>query len=497
MRLRATEEGVIVQRLSGTDALFLSAETPAWLQSVGGLTILDPADSPDFSYDAVVANLRERIALVPKLRWKLRSVPLGLDRPVWVADRDFDLDNHLHRVTVPRPGGRRETAEVVGKILGHQIDRSRPLWELWYLDGIVNGRVAMVMKYHHCMLDGVAGSGMASLMLDLEQFPEEPPAPPPTVDDPSEPSELELLARGAFTASTSPLRAARYSAQLARRALSVANFARSNELPPFMAAPPSPINGPVGQRRAFSFASVSLADVKAVRRAFGVKANDVFLALCAGALRSHLLERGELPDKPLTTGVPVSTREEGDDSLDNRVAFMLVSLATDIADPAERIAAIHRSSTNAKAFTAAFRSTGLNSLGEVAPPLVVQSAIRLAAGSGLLDHMPSMSNTLISNVPGPPFTLWSVGAKVTGIFSTSVIMQDMGANITLFSYGDRVDFGIHVDPDVVADPWAIADALPVAMAELMTAAGLGAPTPVEDAFGAHQPRRARRRRSAD
>ncbi|MCU0273553.1 MAG: WS/DGAT domain-containing protein, partial [Acidimicrobiales bacterium] len=341
----------------------------------------------------------------------------------------------------------------------------------------------LVMKYHHCMLDGVAGAGLATVLLDLEQHPAEPPIPAEgnTENAGREPSDLELLTRGLFHAGTTPVRALRYGTQLARRAVSVAAAARDGVLPP-VRSPRTSLNRSIGAQRAFAFTSVSLDDVKRIRRHFdaafddadgtGVKVNDVFLALCAGALRRHLEDLGELPDAPLSCGVPVSTREPGDSSLDNRVGFMIVSLATDVADPAERLRAIATSSRRAKDFTRTVRSTPLASVGETAPPLLVGPAIRLAYEARLL---------------GRPFDLWSVGARVTGIFSTSVILEGMGLNVTLFTYGDRVDFGLHVDPEQVPDPWAIAERIPGALAELLTAGGLGAPTPVEDAFGITAP----------
>jgi Uncharacterised protein family (UPF0089). len=160
-----------VRRLSGTDSLFLAGETPSWHQHVAGLTILDPSDSPDFGFEALMRTVGERLPLIPKLTWKLKSVPFGLDRAVWVDDPDFDITRHIRRLEVARPGGPRQAAEAVAPILGNQLDRRHPLWELWYVDGIVNDRVAVLMKFHHCLLDGAAGSVLATLLLDLEPFP--------------------------------------------------------------------------------------------------------------------------------------------------------------------------------------------------------------------------------------------------------------------------------------------------------------------------------------
>jgi diacylglycerol O-acyltransferase / wax synthase len=170
-----------MKRLGGTDALFLSMETPSWHQHVGGLTILDP-EGREVTFQRLLANVERRIPLAPKFRWKLKEVPFRLDRPVWVDDPDFDVRKHVRRIGVPSPGGPRETAEVAGQLLSYQLDRRRPLWELWYLEGLANGRVGMVMKYHHCLLDGVAGASLATVLMDLEPEPDPasiPPLPPP------------------------------------------------------------------------------------------------------------------------------------------------------------------------------------------------------------------------------------------------------------------------------------------------------------------------------
>jgi WS/DGAT/MGAT family acyltransferase len=477
-----------MRRLAGTDALFLSMETPSWHQHVGGLTILDP-EGREVGFQRLLANVERRIPLAPKFRWKLQEVPFGLDRPVWVDDPDFDVRKHVRRIGVPSPGGARETAEVAGQLLGYQLDRRRPLWELWYLEGLANGRVAMVMKYHHCLLDGVAGASLATVLMDLEPEPDPagiPPLPPPEEASAGPtPSELELFGRGLVPDLGLPVRLARYVGTSAARLGTMANFLRRDERSrtALMRAPRTPFNAAVGPNRALAFASVSLDDVRAVKQHHGVKVNDVVLALSAGALRHYLAGLGELPEDPLISGVPVSTRAEGDDAMDNQVSTMFVSLATDVADPVERLLAIHASSTSAKEMGEAVRARQIQSLGEVASPLILGTAIRAVYGAQLIARSPMRINTLVSNIPGPPVPLYTCGARVTGIYSSSVILEGMGVNITVLSYIDRLDFGVHVDPDLVPDPWAIAEGVPEALAELLEASGLGAPTAVEDPFG--------------
>jgi WS/DGAT/MGAT family acyltransferase len=281
------------------------------------------------------------------------------------------------------------------------------------------------------------------------------------------------------------VRAARYLGTSAARLGTMANFLRRDEKSrtALMRAPKTPFNAPVGPNRALAFASVSLEDVRKVKEHNGVKVNDVVLALSAGALRGYLARLDELPEDPLISGVPVSTRADGDTAMDNQVATMFVSLATDVADPVERLQAIHESSTSAKEMGQAVRARQIQSIGEVASPLILSTAIRAVYNAQLIARSPMRINTLVSNIPGPPIPLYTCGARVTGIYSSSVILEGMGVNITVLSYIDRIDFGIHVDPDLVPDPWDIADGIPEALAELLQASKLGQPTPVEDPFG--------------
>ncbi len=475
-----------MRRLSGTDSLFLAGETPTWHQHVGGLTVVDPTNAPDFGFDTLYNNIASRLPLVPKLTWKLKAVPLGLDRAVWIDDPTFDLRHHIFRMTVPAPGGPRETADAVTPIMSRQLDRRLPLWELWYLDGLVNGRVAVLMKFHHCLLDGGAGSVLASLLLDLD--PTGTPTPIPEMPSPQPPpSDLRLFVEALLPAAMAPLRATRYGLRLTRRGLDVARHVITRPERPDMGsmlrAPKTSFNASIGPRRSMAFSSIAFDDVKALRRHYDVKINDLALALCAGALRTYLDDRDELPARPLSVGIPVSTRADGDTSLGNQLSYLAVPLPTNLADPEEQLRAIVRETHAAKGVHEAMRASRLGSVADTAPPFVIAAVLRLAYQSHVLGHIPGMMNTIVSNVPGPPMDLYMAGARLTGIYSASVLLDQMGLNITLYTFGNRVDFGIHVDPDLIDDPWAIASAIPRALAAMMRAAGLGRPSPIEDPFG--------------
>ncbi|MEQ8840772.1 MAG: wax ester/triacylglycerol synthase family O-acyltransferase [Acidimicrobiales bacterium] len=476
-----------MKRLSGTDALFLSMEQPNWHQHIGGLTILDRSDAPDCTFLSMRASMVHRLPLTPKFMWRLKEVPLRLDRAVWVDDPHFDIDRHLFHVALPAPGGPNELADLVGDILGRQLNRRRPLWEMWFIEGLPNDRVALLLKYHHCLLDGMASASLAAVMFDFAAD-----APPPDLPDTVEmagpaPSDFELMARAVVPTVTTVMRVADYVGRAAQRGATVVAMAREGKGVVPRSVPSTIFNGSIGPKRRMAFASVAMDDVKAVKAHYGVKVNDVVLAICSGALRNYLLDRDALPAGSLITGVPVSTRAAGDESQENKLASMIVSLATDVDDAGERLIAIHASSQGAKEVTAAVRTTRIPSVGEIAPPALLNTALRTMAATGLIAHMPTVMNTLISNVPGPPFPLYFSGARVTGIFSSSVIVEGMGLNITLFSYMDRLDFGLHVDPLLVPDVGDIAEGFPVALAELMTAAGLGDPSVVEDPLGFTRP----------
>ena len=472
-----------MKRLSGTDALFLSMESPSWHQHVGGVVILDPAESSKFSFERMRDTLNDRLDFVPKYRWKLKEVPLHLDRPVWVEDPSFDINRHVRRIAVPPPGGRRELGELIGQLMSHPLDRRSPLWELWYVDGVVGGQVAVIAKYHHCLMDGMSGASLAEQLFDLEPDPPEPPPFEGEVETPGdrEPSDIELLARGLIPTLRTPGRMLRYAARSAQRGITMATFARRNPTP-LLGAPSTPFNGQVHSRRLLAFGAVALSDVRRIKDEMGVKVNDVILALVAGALRRYLAGMDALPDKALIAAVPLSTRVADDAEQTNQVANMSASLATDIDDPVERLKTIYANTQSAKAMTEAIRARKIQSVGEVAPPLFFNIASRAVWASNITRRMPVVMNVIVSNVPGPPIPLYSAGAKVRGIYAASVLMFNAGMNFTVMSYEDRLDFGITVDPDLVPDPWAVADALKAALAELFEALKLGSPTEVHDPF---------------
>jgi WS/DGAT/MGAT family acyltransferase len=453
-----------MEQLPGSDVLFLAVETDTVYAHVGGLTILDPTGAPGFSYARLAEIADERLRRVPRFTKKLRRVPFDLDRPYLVDDPDFEIEKHVHRIAVPSPGGFRELAKVVGHLYARHLDRRKSLWEMWFIEGLANGRVALFFKTHHAIMDGRSGAGLAELFFDVEPDPAprplEPKAPQPGA--PSEPAALLLAARGLESMLRTPFRLLRYGFQVARQLRVMLPYLREPEMPSVTGLPRVSFNAPLGRERAFACTSVPLATVKAIKNHFGVKVNDVLLALTGSAVRRYLEARDELPEQPLVAAVPVSTRSEDDASLGNQLNATSISCATDLSDPAERLLQIHKSATTAKQMEKAMRAQELSALGDAAPPGLINLAFRALAGAGLSVPM----NVAVSNVPGPSIPLYIAGARVEHIYPMSLLLPKSGLNVTVFSYCGQVAFGFTVDPELVPDPWSLAEGIPVALDEL-------------------------------
>ncbi len=461
------------RQVPGPDAAFLYGERPEWHFHVSALIMLDPSTSDRFSFDAVVDQLRRRIHHAPQFRWKLVEGPfrLRLERPIWVDDPDFDIANHVHRVAVPGPGDQRALGDLVGRLVGYKIDRTRPLWEMWLIEGLDDGRQALLAKIHHSIIDGSSGTEMITLLYDTEAEPDPDPEPPPYEPE-AVPALIERVGMAAVHSVTWPLRVGRFSRQLLRQGITMGRHALG-ENPPAqpLQAPRTSLNGRLTPDRRFSSAVVSLADAKAVKDAFGVKLNDVVMAISAGALRHYLLASDALPDKPLIAQVPVSLRADPDDSeIGTKVAALFCSLATDVEDPAERLRAIRASSVQGKAVREELTARHEINWTDTLPPAAIALAARTWSAAGLDERTPPVFNLIISNVVGPPFDLFLAGARVDAMYPMGPLLYGSGVNLTVVSSADELHFGLMSCPTLVPDPWTIADAIPVALDELVAAA---------------------------
>jgi WS/DGAT/MGAT family acyltransferase len=459
-----------MQRLTGLDATFLYMETPTAYMHVAGLMILDPSTIPDgFTFEDVHEFYESRLHLAAPFRRRLAEIPLGLHHPLWIEDPDFDLDYHLRHIAVPSPGGERQLADLVSRLVAIPLDRSRPLWECWVIEGLEHGHVAVLTKVHHAAIDGVSGNEITVAMLQLSPEDVAPPPEEEWVPD-HVPSEIERLGYAFNSLVRQPVRLAKTVRRTVSTTLQLRQRNKQPDVTPtpgLFSAPRTSFNAALTARRSFAMASVSLTDVKMVKNAFGVTVNDVVLGLCSGALRSYLDALDEQPDGPLMAMVPVSVRTEDEKgTLGNRVSNMTCSLASDIDDPVERLHAIHEGTKGAKEQLNAVGADSLTDWVEFAAPAVLGRAARFYSRTHLANIHKPVFNVTISNVPGPPFPLYSSGARMLANFPLGPIFDGGGINITVMSYLDQLDFGVVVCTDLVPDPWVITDGIVASLDEL-------------------------------
>jgi len=462
-----------MKRLSGADAFFLYSERPTWPMHIGSLMIVDSSEAPGFGYDAVRRLLTERINEIPEFTMKVKEVPLGLGRPLLIDDPEFDIDHHVHRTAVPPPGGRPQLAALVGDMISVRLDRRRPLWDLWVIEGLEDGRVAILTKVHHALGDGVSAAGLAAVLCDLEAVPPvRGKAPRPAGG--RVPSDVELAALGALSAATSPPRLAAWAAESAVRMTRRACLARRQAVNgPLSLAPRVPWNGTLTKDRNFAFVSVPLEVVKAIGHRVDVTVNDVILAVCAGTLRRWLLVRGCLPPSPLLAAVPVSMRSAGDRELGNKLSTIFVPLSTQLADPVERLRLIAASADAAKAVNyELLRGKKLRRLSGLVVPSIASLGWRAFVAAGLEDRMPLPSDLVVSNVRGSSRPLYIAGARIVAVYPVPPAVLGQGLDITVISYMDSVDFGFTVDRQKISDPWELAGYVPESLDELAAALAL-------------------------
>jgi WS/DGAT/MGAT family acyltransferase len=463
-----------VERLSGLDAFFLYIETPTMHTHVALTAVLDPSTMPGgYSFEAIRQHVADRVHLVRPFRKRVVEVPFRVHHPVWVDDAAFDIDRHLKRIAVPAPGGLEELSAVVGQIASVQLERSKPLWELWIIEGLEGGRFALVAKVHHSAMDGASGIELLPAFFDLERQPADP-ITAPEFEPEAAPDEWSLLGSSAVArmrslrSLPSLMRGTARSITAIRRERRVTQTAAGTPL----TAPSTVFNGPITGERSVGFARLPLAKVKEVKSAFGATVNDVLLATCALAMRRFLTTRDALPEQPLVTACPISVRSDDErGELNNRLSVMFTKLHTDIADPIACLLATQKTAAAAKQEHEVLGGETLSAWAELADPLAARFASNLYSSNGLASHHRPALSFILSNVPGPPFPVYLAGAEMERAYPMGPVLEGAGLNVTVLSYRDSVDFGFLGATELLPDIWALADAVPEAFDELYEAAG--------------------------
>jgi diacylglycerol O-acyltransferase / wax synthase len=458
-----------MNHLSGIDAAFLHLESPEMPMHVGSLNVLElpPGYQGDF-FEHVKACIAERLHLADVFTRKLALMPFDLSNPVWVEDEDIDLDHHVRHITLPRPGSNSQLQQYVARLHSTLLDRSRPLWEFFVIDGLRSGEVALYIKVHHARLDGQAGIALGRAIFDSEPSGRIIKPPRPRLRrNAYQLGVAELL--GAATTNT-----ALQVVKLVKALPAIARAARNVLLPEKdehgkrqwllpksldLFAPRTTLNVAITNQRRFAARTVPLAEVKEIARHAGVSINDVVMATVAGALREYFLGHRELPARSLSAAVPVSLRAAGDETANNQVSMMLVTLATDVADPIERLKKIAADSRKAKAMMGRLKAAIPTDFPMLAAPWLMSGLASLYGRSRLANVLPPLANLIISNVPGVQAQLYFAGAKIISYYPVSIPAHGMALNVTVESYNGRLDYGLIACRRALPDIADLADSL--------------------------------------
>ena len=509
-----------MNHLSGMDASFLHLETPEMPMHVGSLQIADLPDGYEGDYyEDVKRWMASRMHLASVFQRKLALMPFDLANPVWVDDEDVDLDYHVRHVILPRPGTMEQLEKYVARLHSSLLDRSRPLWEIYVIEGLNTGQVAVYNKMHHAAIDGQAGVAIAKALLSPSAVPA--PIKPPRPRTRTNQYQLgvaELAGAAVSNAVTQAIKLVKSLPAVGRALGSIvypvseADGKRHLTMPAgLQLAPRTPLNVAITNQRSFAARSLPLAEVKAMAKRSGTTLNDVVMAICAGALKRYLADYECVPDKPLVAGVPVSLREAGNTDANNQVSMMMVSLATTIEDPIERLRAINASANVGKKLQGNVKGAMPTDFPSLGVPWIMSGLVSLYGRSRLANRMPPIVNVAISNVPGPQFPLYFAGAKLAGFFPVSIPGHGIALNMTVQSYNGLLEVGLtacrRAMPDVadLADYVveehrklrALIEALPVAepVASVAAPEGVAKKPARAKAVAAPPPKKATRRRA--
>ena len=460
--------------LSGLDSAFLSLETPSTPMNVMGTFVLDASSaSGGYSYERLLHLVEERAPGLNPFQRRLIGMPLGLDHPIWVDDPDLDVRSHVHRVRAPAPGSERILAGLVAQIASQPLDRARPLWQLSVIEGLAEGRVALVFKVHHAVADGASAALLLLRLLDSAPDAAEGGTSHARMQPAPTPRSLALLAHAV---SRLPQRSAHLARLVRATAGSVAGMARSTAggasggawMPMPFSAPQTPWNGAISSQRTVAFGSARLADVKRICSMFGTTVNHVVLAACAQTLRGYLEAHGGAPDAPLVAAIPVSLRgPEEAGAYGNRLSALLVHLPVHLPDPVDQLLALRNDAESSKQQHTRLGVGALGEWAEFTSAGLLGVAARFYSEQKLASRHRPLHNLVISNVRGPGAPLYAAGARLTEAYPLGPLMEGAGMNITVLSYADSIDFGIIACERAVPNVGDIALGFGAAVAHLL------------------------------
>jgi diacylglycerol O-acyltransferase len=452
-----------MQRMTGIDPMFIYSDTPHTPMEVAYACVFDPSTAEEgYSFERVRDVLSERLPDLLPFRRRLMTVPLGLDHPRWVDDPDFDLGNHLFRVALPEPGGPAQFTEMVAKVMSRSLVADQPPWEMHVIEGLADGRVGLIAKVHHSVVDGVAGAALMAQLLDLN------PEGRSVVEDctpwiPARlPSQARLVADALPNVFTRPIRTWRAVREIGRTAVRMARCATSDTNGPVTIPVGAPrlFETPPGPRRDITFAEMDMREVRALKERFGATVNDVVLGVCSGALRSHLMKHDHDVDSPLVAIVPVSVRETGtQDDGGNRLSAMFVPLSNDCQTPLERLRRVKASSWAGKRQERAVGYGPMASLvTEAMPPALARPVVQFGVRAGVVRRLRA-GNLMISNVPGPNFPLYFAGMQMEAVYPLGPVVDGVALNVTVQTYQESLFVGINAGLGAVPDLPGLARAM--------------------------------------
>lgn len=452
-----------MQQLSGQDAMFLYAERPNSPMHIGPVMIYDPSTAPNgfVRFKDILKVFEQRLHRSPVFTRKLLNVPLGLDHPYWIEDPDFDLEFHVRHIALPKPGDWRQLCIQVARLHARQLDRSRPLWEAYVIEGLDNipglppGSFAMFMKIHHAAIDGATGNEIISALHEFEPVADlgsVRPAPIPATRA-DIPGEMELFTRAAGSLAKKPMELTKLLGKAVPAWRRIQKIKKEQTYTPLGKTQKTRFNGTVTAHRIFAAVTFPLQEVKAVKNSVeGATVNDVMLSIVSGAMRRYLAEKGELPEQSLVTGAPVNVRNEAEQGAGgNVVSMMVISLRTDIEDPLGNLRAVNAEAVNSKSYLNALGARTLTDWSNQIPAQIASLGFRAAAATGLTTAEP-FANTIVTNVPGPREPLYFGGARLVHSLGAGPCYDGMGLFQVVGSYTDEITLSIQACREMMPDP---------------------------------------------